>query len=80
MYNKLTSIRDSQNGCQPIALTQGSKRDLIPPFNFLDIFTDWQTENIFEIFWESFLILVDGYVKMGSCQGANSFENFVYML
>ena len=31
----LTSIR-SQYSCHPMALTQGSKRDSIPPFKFLD--------------------------------------------
>ena len=32
---QLASIRDSQYGHRPIALTQGSKRDPIPPVKFL---------------------------------------------
>ena len=34
-HNNLFSKRDRQNGRHPIALTQGSKRDLISPFEFL---------------------------------------------
>ena len=36
---KLTSICDGQYGGRPIALTQGSKRDSIPPFKFLGLYT-----------------------------------------
>ena len=36
---KLTSIRKGQYGGRPTALTQGSKRDSIPPFKFLGLYT-----------------------------------------
>ena len=36
-YNNSRPLHDHENGCHPTALTQGSKRDTIPPYKFLDL-------------------------------------------
>ena len=51
----LTTIRDRQNGCHPIALTQGSKRDPIPPFKFLDLDTSTGWFNLHASLWAPIL-------------------------
>ena len=58
---KLTSIHDGQHGRRPIALIQGSKRDLIPPLKFLAYISD------------NLILQVNKELKQGFISGSDAF-------